>query len=75
MPNTDFVGKGITIVKKAIEEDTAGNYEAAYRQYYPALEYFMLALKWEKNPKVKESIRAKISEYMERAEKLKTHLE
>ena len=67
--------KAINIVKKAIEEDTAGNYEAAYAQYYSALECFMLALKWEKNPKMKESIRAKAAEYMERAEKLKAHLE
>lgn len=66
--------KAITIVKKAIEEDTAGNYEVAYQQYYQALECFMLALKWEKNPKMKDSIRAKASEYMERAEKLKRHL-
>lgn len=66
--------KAITIVKKAIEEDTAGNYEVAYQQYYQALECFMLALKWEKNPKMKESIRAKAGEYMERAEKLKRHL-
>lgn len=34
----------------------------------------MLALKWEKNAKSKEMIRAKAGEYMERAEKLKTHL-
>ena len=34
----------------------------------------MLALKWEKNPKSKEMIRAKTAEYMERAEKLKQHL-
>ncbi|KAH8151722.1 uncharacterized protein LAJ45_04344 [Morchella importuna] len=74
MSNTDFVGKAIAIVKKAIEEDTAGNYEVAYQQYYQALECFMLALKWEKNPKMKESIRTKAAEYMERAEKLKTHL-
>lgn len=66
--------KAITIVKKAIEEDTAGNYEQAYQQYYAALECFMLALKWEKNPKSKDMIRAKASEYMERAEKLKQHL-
>lgn len=66
--------KAITIVKKAIEEDTAGNYEVAYQQYYQALECFMLALKWEKNPRMKESIRAKAGEYMERAEKLKRHL-
>lgn len=34
----------------------------------------MLALKWEKNPRSKEMIRAKTVEYMERAEKLKEHL-
>merc|ERR1719174_1191432 len=34
----------------------------------------MLALKWEKNAKSKEMIRAKAGEYMERAEKLKSHL-
>ena len=34
----------------------------------------MLALKWEKNPKSKDMIRAKANEYMERAEKLKQHL-
>ena len=34
----------------------------------------MLALKWEKNPKSKEMIRAKTGEYMDRAEKLKNHL-
>lgn len=34
----------------------------------------MLALKWEKNPRSKDMIRAKTAEYMERAEKLKAHL-
>lgn len=74
MSNTDFLGRAIDTVKKAIEADTAGNYESAYQQYYAALELFMLALKWEKNPKSKEMIRAKTGEYMERAEKLKNHL-
>jgi vacuolar protein-sorting-associated protein 4 len=35
----------------------------------------MLALKWEKNPQSKLTIRSKITEYMERAEKLKAHLD
>jgi vacuolar protein-sorting-associated protein 4 len=61
-------------VKKAIEQDTAGEYEKAYQLYYQALELFMLALKWEKNAKSKEMIRSKAGEYMERAEKLKSHL-
>ena len=74
MSNTDFLGRAIEQVKKAIESDTAGEYEKAYQLYYQALELFMLALKWEKNQKSKEMIRQKAGEYMERAEKLKNHL-
>ncbi|KAK2743268.1 Vacuolar protein sorting-associated protein 4 [Myotisia sp. PD_48] len=74
MSNTDFLGRAIDVVKKAIELDNAAEYEKAYQTYYSALELFMLALKWEKNPKSKEMIRAKTGEYMERAEKLKNHL-
>ena len=75
MSNTDFLGRAIESVKTAIASDTAGDYEKAYQQYYSSLELFMLALKWEKNPKSKDMIRSKAGEYMERAEKLKTHLE
>ncbi|GLI80982.1 vacuolar protein sorting-associated protein 4 [Penicillium ochrochloron] len=74
MSNTDFLGRAIDTVKKAIENDNEGEYEKAYQLYYSALELFMLALKWEKNPKSKEMIRAKTGEYMDRAEKLKNHL-
>jgi vacuolar protein-sorting-associated protein 4 len=72
---SDFLGKAIEAVKKAIELDNAGDYQQAYQQYYAALERFMLALKWEKNNKNKEMIRGKAAEYMDRAEKLKTHLD
>ncbi|KAI9860332.1 MAG: Vacuolar protein sorting-associated protein 4 [Trichoglossum hirsutum] len=75
MSNTDFLGRAIEVIKRAIENDTAGDYEKAYPLYYQALELFMLALKWEKNAKSKEMIRVKAAEYMERAEKLKHHLE
>lgn len=74
MSNTDFLGRAIDVVKKAIESDTNGDYDKAYQLYYQSLELFMLALKWEKNARSKEMIRAKASEYMERAEKLKQHL-
>jgi vacuolar protein-sorting-associated protein 4 len=74
MSNTDFLGRAIEQVRKAIEADNAAQYDKAYQMYYQALELFMLALKWEKNPKSKEMIRQKTGEYMERAEKLKVHL-
>ncbi len=74
MSNTDFLGRAIEVVKKAIEHDTAAEYEKAYQQYYQALQLFMLAIKWEKNVKSKEMIRGKAGEYMERLELLKAHL-
>lgn len=74
MSNTDFLGRAIESVRKAIEADNSAQYEKAYQLYYASLELFMLALKWEKNPKSKDMIRAKTAEYMDRAEKLKAHL-
>ncbi|KAL1851961.1 Vacuolar protein sorting-associated protein 4 [Diaporthe australafricana] len=74
MSNTDFLGRAIEQVRKAIEADNAAQYDKAYQMYYQSLELFMLALKWEKNPKSKEMIRTKTAEYMDRAEKLKSHL-
>lgn len=62
------------MVHRAVEADKDTQYEKAYQLYYQSLELFMLALKWEKNPKSKEMIRQKTAEYMDRAEKLKAHL-
>ncbi|KAK9788117.1 putative Vacuolar protein sorting-associated protein 4 [Seiridium cardinale] len=74
MSNTDFLGRAIDTVRRAIDADNGNQYDKAYQLYYQSLELFMLALKWEKNPKAKEMIRSKTAEYMDRAEKLKSHL-
>ncbi|KAL6950745.1 Vacuolar protein sorting-associated protein 4 [Hanseniaspora vineae] len=71
----DFLTKGIELVQEAIELDTGKKYEEAYKAYYNGLDYLMLALKYEKNPKSKDLIRAKFTEYLNRAEQLKEHLE
>jgi vacuolar protein-sorting-associated protein 4 len=39
MSNADFLGRAIETVKKAIETDTAGEYEKAYQLYYSARQY------------------------------------
>ncbi|KAI8852884.1 P-loop containing nucleoside triphosphate hydrolase protein [Chytridium lagenaria] len=75
MANVDFLGKAIEIVKKATEEDAKENFEEAYKLYQNSLEYFMTAMKYEKNERLKESIRKKFTEYLERAEKLKEYLQ
>ncbi|KAJ7075012.1 AAA-domain-containing protein [Mycena belliarum] len=71
MSNLD---RAIEIVQKAIEEDVKQNYAEAYKQYQNSLDYFMLAMKYEKNDKSRALIRAKINEYLARAETLKEHI-
>ncbi|CEP64681.1 AAA family ATPase VPS4 LALA0_S13e00540g [Lachancea lanzarotensis] len=75
MSTGDFLTKGIGLIQKAIDLDTGTQYEEAYTAYYNGLDYLMLALKYEKNPKSKDLIRAKFTEYLNRAEQLKEHLE
>ncbi|KAF8919423.1 AAA-domain-containing protein [Mucidula mucida] len=67
--------RAIDIVQRAIDEDVKQNYAEACKQYMNSLDYFMLALKYEKNEKSKILIKSKISEYMARAETLKKHLD
>jgi len=61
-------------VQRAIDEDVKHHYQEAYTQYQNSLDYFMMALKYEKNDKLKQLIRSKFVEYLDRAEKLKEHL-
>ncbi|ORY26358.1 P-loop containing nucleoside triphosphate hydrolase protein [Naematelia encephala] len=74
MSNSNFLDKAIALVQKAIDEDVKQNYVEAYKQYQDALDYFMMAMKYEKNDKLKELIRKKFTEYLDRAEKLKEHI-
>jgi hypothetical protein len=47
-------------VKEAVVEDNAGNYPKAFDLYKIALDYFSTHLKYEKNPRAKEAITAKV---------------
>jgi len=69
------VRKAIEFVSRATELDEKKEYAEAYSYYRRALEYFMVAIKYEKNEKCKEMIRAKMKEYLSRAEKLQQFLE
>ena len=67
---SDFLAKAMETAKRATEEDTNGNYEQAYRLYCHCIETFMCAVKYERNEKIKASLRAKADEYLTRAEEL-----
>lgn len=67
--------KAIDLASKAAQEDKAGNYEEALQLYQHAVQYFLHVVKYEaQGDKAKQSIRAKCTEYLDRAEKLKEYL-
>ncbi|RMC16055.1 hypothetical protein DUI87_08264 [Hirundo rustica rustica] len=73
--NTGNLQKAIDLASKAAQEDKAGNYEEAFRLYQHAVQYFLHVVKYEaQGDKAKKSIRAKCTEYLDRAEKLKEYL-
>lgn len=75
MASGGAIQKAIDLVTRATEEDKKKNYAEALRLYQHGVEYFLHAIKYETNgDKAKESIRAKCTEYLERAEKLKDFL-
>jgi len=71
----EFLQKAISLVQQATEKDTAKDYQEAFRLYQLSLEYFMTAMKYEKNDKCKQTIKSKVVEYMQRAEKIKELLD
>ncbi|VVT57166.1 uncharacterized protein SAPINGB_P005567 [Magnusiomyces paraingens] len=74
MATVDFLQKALDLTREAIENDTNGKYKEAYDLYTKGLDYYMLAIKYEKNDKKKELIKTKCYEYLDRAEQLKDHL-
>jgi vacuolar protein-sorting-associated protein 4 len=75
MADCNFLQKAITIVTQATEADAKKDYAEAFKLYQLALDYFMTALKYERNERCKATIRAKVLEYITRAEKLKAYLQ
>ncbi|KAE9461349.1 hypothetical protein C3L33_06745, partial [Rhododendron williamsianum] len=72
---SNFKEQAIEYVKQAVLEDNAGNYAKAFPLYMNALEYFKTHLKYEKNPKIKEAITQKFTEYLRRAEEIRAVLD
>ncbi|KAG6552254.1 hypothetical protein Mapa_006104 [Marchantia paleacea] len=72
---SNFKEQAIEFVRQAVAEDNAGNYAKAFPLYMNALEYFKTHLKYEKNPKIKEAITQKFTEYLRRAEEIRAVLE
>lgn len=75
MAYVDFLGSAIKFANEAASADEAKNYEEAYKLYIKSIDYFMTAIKHEKqNVKKKQMMKEKATELLERAEKIKQHL-
>ncbi|KAM0045273.1 putative vesicle-fusing ATPase [Helianthus debilis subsp. tardiflorus] len=75
MMYSNFKQQAIEYVKQAVQEDTAGNYAKAFPLYMNALEYFKTHLKYENDPKIREAITQKFTEYLRRAEEIRAVLD
>mmetsp|Transcript_25842 Transcript_25842/g.63725 ORF Transcript_25842/g.63725 Transcript_25842/m.63725 type:complete len:442 (-) Transcript_25842:200-1525(-) len=82
MATVNFVEKAIERVQAAVALDKEAQkmedpvdqrdkYEEALNQYIKGIEAFSAAIKWEKIPKKKEQLKAKMMEYFDRAESIK----
>lgn len=72
---TNFLQTAIQIVTQATEADQAQKFDDAFRLYQLSLQYFQTALKYEKNERIKQTIKGKLEEYITRAEQLKEMLD
>jgi len=70
-----MIRQATVMVSEAIKLDNEKQYDAAYTKYQRALEQFLVALKYEKNPKSKEILTQRIEGYMVRAEQLKVAID
>lgn len=76
MSYVDFVQPAIQFAQQAADADEAKKYQEAYRLYMKSIEYFMTAIKHEKNnPKKKDMLRGKATELLDRTEQIKKFLD
>ncbi|NWR42279.1 ULK3 kinase, partial [Regulus satrapa] len=71
VPGPESLGKATELVVEAVRKDQEGDASAAFSLYRKALEYFVPALHYESDARRKEAIRAKVRQYISRAEELK----
>eukprot|EP01083_Nonionella_stella_P080445 221103_1 len=74
MSDSQFINKGIEFIKQAVAHDNKEEYAEALGLYQRGVEYLMTGLKYEKNPRAKETVTEKVKKYLSRAEELKVHL-
>ncbi|PIK58728.1 putative serine/threonine-protein kinase ULK3, partial [Apostichopus japonicus] len=71
MPSEESLKKAKALVFEAVKCDNAGKWKNAIELYTKSLRYFLPAIQYERNEKIKDVLRKKVQEYMQRAEQIK----
>ncbi|CAL1526109.1 unnamed protein product, partial [Lymnaea stagnalis] len=71
IPSKDALPKATEIIAKAVKKDEEGDHKEAVKFYCEALDFFMPAIHYEQSIEKKKMLRAKVKQYMDRAETLK----
>ncbi|KAI5941564.1 Serine/threonine-protein kinase ULK3 [Manis javanica] len=71
MPSGESLARATALAVQAVEKDHAGDAAAAFSLYCKALDFFVPALRYEVDTQRKEAIKAKVGQYVSRAEELK----
>ncbi|XP_061250797.1 serine/threonine-protein kinase ULK3 isoform X2 [Bos javanicus] len=71
MPSGESLGRATALVVQAVKKDQEGDAAAALSLYCKALDFFVPALHYEVDAQRKEAIKAKVGQYVSRAEELK----
>ncbi|XP_024896158.1 serine/threonine-protein kinase ULK3 isoform X2 [Pteropus alecto] len=72
MPSGESLARATALVVQAVKKDQEGDAAAALSLYCKALDFFVPALHYEVDAQRKEAIKAKVGQYVSRAEELKT---
>ncbi|XP_019523538.1 PREDICTED: serine/threonine-protein kinase ULK3 isoform X3 [Hipposideros armiger] len=71
MPSGESLARATALVVQAVKKDQEGDAVAALSLYCKALDFFVPALHYETDAQRKEAIKAKVGQYVSRAEELK----
>ncbi|XP_020954701.1 serine/threonine-protein kinase ULK3 isoform X1 [Sus scrofa] len=71
MPSGESLARATALVVQAVQKDQQGDAAAALSLYCKALDFFVPALHYEVDAQRKEAIKAKVGQYVSRAEELK----
>ncbi|XP_064426211.1 serine/threonine-protein kinase ULK3 isoform X2 [Mirounga angustirostris] len=71
MPSGESLARATALVVQAVKKDQDGDAAAALSLYCQALDFFVPALHYEVDAQRKEAIKAKVGQYVSRAEELK----